>query len=177
MHSPVLPMLLLMILMLRSAPCLPHPEATPCLYFYSNHILLPGFQDFSRHDAPMHRCSRAPELTSRATDRATHHQSQGSTARQSPSHQFLRPKVQYGTARRGTVLPCARCSALRVLTMALMRSLRRESFRATGPHLGTCGLHMLRDPAHPSPLGPLPTHRTRCSASSLAPSSWPPEPF
>jgi hypothetical protein len=58
--------LLLMILILQAATCFPHPEATPCHYFPSNHILRSAFQDFSRHDAPMHRCSRAPELTSRA---------------------------------------------------------------------------------------------------------------
>ena len=42
---------------LHSSACLPHPEATPCLYLHSNHILPFAFQDFSRHDAPMHCCS------------------------------------------------------------------------------------------------------------------------
>lgn len=47
--------------------------------------------------------------------------------------------------------------------MGLMRSLRLGSFRATGPHLGTCNTictHMLRRTAHPSPFGPLPDYRT-----------------
>lgn len=133
-------------------------KPTPCLYFHSNHILRSAFQDFSRHDAPMHRCSRAPELTSSATDRATHHQSvTDSTARQSSSHQLLLRKVQRGTPRRGTVLQHAAWPASPVDgTNALPPPRIVSSYRPTPGHLQP---HMLRGTAHPSPFGPLPTYR------------------
>lgn len=116
-------------------PCLPHPEAAPCLYPHSNHILRSAFQDFSRHDAPMHRCSRAPELTSRASVT-------GPTPRQSSSHQSLLRKVRCGTARDGTVLQCAALLALPALpaspvdgTNALPPPRIVSSYRPTPGHL------------------------------------------
>lgn len=141
----------------------------PGLYFHSNHILRSAFQDFSRHDAPMHRCSRAPELTSSATNRATHHQSvTDSTARQSSSHQLLLRKVQHGTACRGTVLHLAASPASPVDgTNALPPPRIVSSYRPTPGHLQ---LHMLRGTAHPNLFGPL-SYLTapEFTASSLAP--------
>lgn len=117
----------------------------------------------------MHRCSRAPELTSSATDRATHHQSvTDSTARQSSSHQLLLRKVQHGTARRGTVLHHAASPASPVDgTNALPPPRIVSSYRPTPGHLQ---LHMLRGTAHPNLFGPLsyPT-APEFAASSLAP--------
>lgn len=164
-------MLLLMISILHSSACLPHPEATPCLYFHSNHIPRTAFQDFSRHDAPMHRCSRAPELTSSATDRATII-SQSQTPLLANHHLINYycagySTVQLGTARRSTVLQHAALPLSPVDgTNALPPPRIVSSYRPTPGHLQ---LHMLRGTHIPALLGPFLPTSPEFTARSLAP--------